>query len=141
MRLHHAFSWILQILMAVAFFAAASDILLGDPEAVRTFQELGMEPVGRYLIGGLEVAAAFLLLTPFSIALGSLLSWGLMTGALIAHLTRLGFAGDQLGTSLLALTLWIASIAILYLRRDQIEFVRCMFECSPGHPGHHRKLW
>ena len=141
MRLHHAFSWILQILMAVTFLAAAGDVLLGDPEAVQTFRTLGMEPFGRYLVGGLEVVAAFLLLTPFSIALGSLLSWGLMTGALIAHLTRLSFAGDQWGTALLAVMLWIASVAILYLRRDQIEFVRCMFECSPGHPGHHRKLW
>jgi uncharacterized membrane protein YphA (DoxX/SURF4 family) len=94
------------------------------------FENLGMEPGGRYLIAILELAAALLLLIPFSAPWGAILAWGVMSGALIAHLTKLGLAGAMLPMTLAAVFNWCASTVILILRHNQIEFIRCMFACE-----------
>ncbi len=120
--------WILQILVVGILATAALPKIGGDPNTVEVFGRLGIGNFGRILVGALELVAALLLLTPYTAAKGALLGWGVMSGALIAHLTRLGFSGDMLATGLLALAVWLLCAIILYLRRDEIEFIRCMFE-------------
>jgi putative oxidoreductase len=121
-----AVSWILQILVALVLAASAFAKISGQNQAVLIFESLGMEPTGRLLIGGLELIAALLLFVRFSAAWGAILAWGLMTGALIAHGTHLGFTGAMLPMGLAACFNWIASVTIILLRRDQIEFFRRM---------------
>lgn len=123
-------AWVLQILLALVLGASAIAKLAGNTESIMLFENLGMEPGGRYLIALLELAAALLLLVPFSAPWGAVLAWGVMTGALIAHLSKLGMAGAMLPMTLTAAFNWCASAAILFLRRNQIEFVRCMFACE-----------
>lgn len=125
-------AWVLQIIVALVLGASALAKLAGNAESIMLFENLGMEPGGRYLIALLELAAAVLLLIPFSAPWGALLAWGVMTGALIAHLSKLGLAGTMLLMTLAAAFNWCAAAAILYLRRHQIEFVRCMFACERG---------
>lgn len=130
-------SWALQVLVALVLGASALAKLGGHAESVTIFESLGMEPAGRYFVAVLELLAALLLLVPFSTAWGAILAWGLMTGALIAHLTRLGVAGPMLPMTLAAAFNWCASAVILFLRRRQTEFVRCMFDRdeASGKPG------
>ena len=127
-----ALAWILQILVACVLGASAVAKLAGNAESIMIFENLGMEPGGRYLIAILELAAALLLLIPFSVNWGAILAWGVMSGALIAHLTKLGLAGTMLPMTLAAAFNWCGSAAILFLRRDQTEFIRCMFERENG---------
>lgn len=126
----NGFAWVLQILVALVLGASAIAKLIGNAESIMLFENLGMEPGGRYLIALLELAAALLLLIPFSAPWGAVLAWGVMTGALIAHLSKLGMAGTMLPMTLAAAFNWCASAAILFLRRNQIEFIRCMFDCE-----------
>jgi uncharacterized membrane protein YphA (DoxX/SURF4 family) len=123
-------AWLLQITVAIVIGASAIAKLVGNADTVMIFENLGMEPTGRYLIAILELTAALLLLIPFSAAWGAVLAWGLMSGALIAHLTKLGLTGAMLPMTLAAAYNWCASTAILLLRRHQIEFIRCMFACK-----------
>lgn len=121
-------SYPLQVATAGILAVAGVMKLTGDPGSIEMFAQLGMDPFGRILVGALECASALVLLLPFAAAWGAVLAWGLMTGALIAHLTRLGITGDMLPYAAIALAVWIACIAIVYLRREEIGFVRCMFE-------------
>ena len=123
-----ALAWILQLLVACVLGASAVAKLAGHTESIMIFENLGMEPGGRYLIAILELTAALLLLIPFSVNWGAILAWGVMTGALIAHLTKLGLAGTMLPMTLAAAFNWCGSAGILFLRRHQTEFIRCMFE-------------
>lgn len=127
-RSNRLLAYPLQGAAAVILAFAGVSKLTGDPGSVEMFARLGMEPFGRYLVGGLECVAALILILPYAAAWGGVLAWGLMTGALIAHATRLGVSGNMLPFAAAALAIWIASSAILYLRREEIGFVRCMFE-------------
>ncbi len=132
MKVKVLISWILQIIIAVTLGAAAAAKITGHEETVAVFKTLGMEPEGRYLIGGLEAMAAFLILVPQSVAWGALLGWGLMTGALIAHLTRLGFDSTESSMGLLAFLTWLFCNVVLYLRRERIELIDSMFGGESG---------
>jgi uncharacterized membrane protein YphA (DoxX/SURF4 family) len=127
-----ALAWILQVLVACVLGASAIAKLIGNAESIMLFSNLGMEPGGRYLIAVLEMIAALLLLVPFSATWGAILAWGVMTGALIAHFTKLGMVGTMLPMTLAAAFNWCASAAIIFLRRHQTEFIRCMFDCDSG---------
>lgn len=121
-------AWILQLTVAVLLAYYAWPKLSADPHSVANFEELGMGAFGRVLIGLLELITAVLLVIPPSAAWGALLGWGIMSGALIAHLTRLGFEGNAGALGALALAIWIATTIILVLRRSQVPIIRCMFD-------------
>ncbi len=55
------------------------------------FTELGMEPTGRIIIGLIEATAALMLMTKNYPAMGALLGIGVLCGAVIAHVSILGF--------------------------------------------------
>lgn len=90
------------------------------PESVAIFRQLGLEPHGRIGIGLLELVAAGLLLIPARVLPGALLSFLLMSGALLSHLTRLGFAGDMGSLALLAGIVWICSLCLILRRRPAL---------------------
>lgn len=116
-------SWILQVCIAAALIPSAYLKLTGSPESVATFTQLGMEPAGRYIIGFIEAAACLLLLTPTSAAYGGLLTVCLMLGAVLAHLTKLGFHDVS---CVICIALLIASAMVTYLRRMQIRSIARM---------------
>jgi hypothetical protein len=81
------------------------------------------EPHFRYLTGGVEAVASLLLLIPGLQVAGAAVAFATMTGAIFFHvLTPLGIDpyndGGKLFTE--ACTLWVFSLAILFLRRDEI---------------------
>lgn len=119
----------LRLLLVLVFAGAGIAKFKGAEISTPLFESLGMEPGGRYLIGFLELLTALLLLVPFSVTSGALLGWGILSGALLAHLTKLGLSGDMLPMTATALSGWLACIALIFLRRDQIPFIRHMFDC------------
>jgi hypothetical protein len=117
-------SWILQMIVAVILLQTLFFKFSGAAESVYIFSTLGAEPWGRYASGVVELIASILLLVPRTAALGALLSLGTISGAIMAHLTRLGIAlapvNDNGELFALALIVFICSAAILFIRRRAI---------------------
>lgn len=117
---------ILRILSAIILLQTLYFKFTAAPESVQLFSELGMEPHGRLLIGAIELVAAILLLIPSSIIYGAILSAGIMAGAIIGHITKLGFAGDRLSLGLLAFVVFFSCIAIMVIRRKDLPILNHM---------------
>jgi len=126
-------SWILRVVAAVILGQTLFFKFSGSEESVALFTQLEMEPYGRILIGVLELIAVILLLIPTSKAYGAVLSTGLMTGALIGHVTKLGFAGEMLSLSILAGIVFASSIALLILHRNEVPILKDLFKAE-GQP-------
>ena len=128
----HAVSWLLQLLAAVILLQTLFFKFTGAEESVYIFSTLGMEPVGRIGSGVLELIAAVLLVVPSTVTAGAVLAMGLMAGAIVSHLTILGIEVKGDGGLLfgLALTVFVASAIVLYLRREQIPVVGRYFQVA-----------
>lgn len=111
-------SWVLQLSVAVILLQTLFFKFTGAEESVFIFSTLGVEPWGRYASGVVELVAAALLLIPGFAAYGALLSLGVISGAIISHLTVLGIEvrGDGGLLFALAMIVFICSLAILALR-------------------------
>lgn len=119
--------WSLQLIAALALLIEAIPKLSGAEECRATFIALDMEPTGRVITGLLELCAALLLILPNSTSYGAILATGLMSGAIIAHITKLGFHGHHFTMVIEALVVLTASIAIIYLRRHEMPIIGRMF--------------
>jgi putative oxidoreductase len=93
----------------------------GHPESVELFTKLGVEPWGRIGTGVIELVASILLFIPSTIFFGALLSLGLMSGAILSHLTIIGIEskGDGGQLFMLAIVVWLCSAFIIFLKRQQ----------------------
>ncbi|MFN8005187.1 MAG: DoxX family protein [Acidobacteriota bacterium] len=120
-------SWVLQVVVAVILLQTLFFKFTGAVESVYIFSTLGAEPWGRIGSGVIELIASVLLLLPRTVTLGALLALGTISGALFAHLTRLGIAltavGDRGELFALAVVVFVASLGILLLRRRQIPII------------------
>ena len=118
--------WIAQVIVVVILGQTLFYKFSDHPDTVALFGQLGMGAFGYKLIGSLELIACLLLLIPGVNAWGALLGWGLMTGAIIAHISKIGFEGPmgQLGT--MAIIAWLLCVTIMYVRRSEIPFLRCV---------------
>jgi uncharacterized membrane protein YphA (DoxX/SURF4 family) len=121
-------NWIFRLIPAVIVGRAAWMKFSGDPNVSMMFESLGMEPDGRFLIGTIEALCVVLLLSPRISAWGAILCLGVMTGAVIAHVTVLGFDGSLGALFAMALASLGSSIALIYRMRHQVPFIRSMFE-------------
>jgi hypothetical protein len=124
-RAHLITSWILQILAAVILCQTLFFKFTGAEESVYIFRTVGAEPWGRIGSGILELIAAILLLIPATSSLGALLSLGVISGALVSHLTVLGIVVKDDGGLLftLAVVVFAASLAVLIIRRHELPVV------------------
>lgn len=123
-------SWVLQGIAAVILFQTLFFKFTAAPESVYIFRTVGAEPWGRIGSGVLELVAVVLLLTPRTVALGALLALGLISGAIMSHLTVLGIdvLGDGGFLFGLAIVVFASSAGILFIRRAQIPVVGRLFE-------------
>ncbi len=108
------------ILLQTLFFK-----FTGAEESVYIFTKVGLEPWGRYASGVVELIAAVLLLIECKAWIGALLSLGVISGAIVSHLTVLGIVVKNDGGLLfgLAVTVFVTSAIVLYLYRRQIPVV------------------
>ncbi|MBK7939497.1 MAG: DoxX family protein [Lewinellaceae bacterium] len=95
------------------------------PESVYIFQSLGAEPWGRIGSGVLELIVSGLLLWPRTVAIGAVGALGVISGALMAHLTKLGIEVQGDGGTLfyLALVVFAGSAVLAWLRRREIPVI------------------
>lgn len=116
-------SWVLQLAAAVIMGQTLFFKFTGAPEPIYIFTTLGAEPYGRWLAGISELVAVVLLLWPAMAGAGALLGMGVMSGALLAHLTtKLGIEvlGDGGLLFYLGVGVWVACAVIVLIRRHQL---------------------
>lgn len=111
----------LRILVALILIQTLRFKFFAHPDSVYIFEKIGMEPMGRILIGVFELLAGILILIPRTIWMGALLSLGLMIGAVTIHFTQLGIEVNNDGGLLFytaVLTLILSSLILLVYRKD-----------------------
>jgi hypothetical protein len=114
-------SWVCRITAAVILAQTLFFKFSGAKESVYIFTKIGMEPWGRIGSGVVELVAAILLLAPRFAWAGALLALGVITGALISHLTVLGIVVQDDGGLLFALAVIVfitSAITLVLHRRD-----------------------
>jgi len=123
-------SWICRIAAAVILVQTLFFKFTGAPESVYIFTKVGMEPWGRYGSGVTELIASILLLTPRFTWAGALLAMGVISGAIVFHLTVLGIVVQNDHGLLfgLALAVFLTSTVVAWLHRDQIPFLPARFK-------------
>jgi len=115
-------SWILQVIAAAILFQTLFFKFTAAEESVYIFTTLGMEPWGRIGSGVAELIACVLLLVPRTVPLGALLSLGVISGAIVSHVTKLGVVVKNDGGLLftLALVVFASSAGVVWIRRRQL---------------------
>jgi uncharacterized membrane protein YphA (DoxX/SURF4 family) len=108
-------TWVLQGVVAAAFFAAGSAKLAGVASMVQLFDQIGIGQWFRYATGLVEIAGALALIYPGLAALGGLwlgatMFFGVLTHLLVLHTSPVP-----------AIVLGLLNALIVYLRRA--EFV------------------
>jgi putative oxidoreductase len=127
-------TWILQLAVAGILLQTLFFKFTGAAESVYIFSTLGMEPWGRYASGVAELIAAVLLLIPGCASFGALLALGVISGAIVSHLTVLGIEvqGDGGLLFALAVIVFLSSLAILALRWRELPILGAMLATSPS---------
>ncbi len=127
-------SWALQLVVVAILFQTLFFKFTGAEESRYIFGKLGLEPWGRIASGVAELIAVVLLLYPRTTAMGALLSLGVISGAILSHLTKLGIVVKNDGGLLfvLALVVFAGSAAILVIRRAQLPLVGMRFQQNLG---------
>ena len=111
-------SWIAQLVAAAILGQTLFFKFTGATESKYIFSRLGVEPWGRIGTGVLELIAVFLLLTPRTAVYGAVLALGLMGGAIMTHLTKLGIEvqGDGGLLFILAVVVLVAALTVVAIR-------------------------
>ena len=119
------FPLVLRIIVAIILIQTLRFKFTGHPDSIYIFETVGLEPYGRIGIGILELIAGVLLLIPRTVWVGATLTPGIIGGAIMMHLTKLGIEinndGGVLFTTAL-LTFALATI-VLYSYKKDIPFI------------------
>ena len=120
-------SWALRGIVAVILLQTLFFKFTAAKESVYIFSTLGLEPWGRIGSGVVELIASILLLTPRTVAYGAALSLGVIGGAILSHVTKLGIrlpaVGDNGELFALAVVVFVCSAAVLVLHRNELPLV------------------
>src|SRR6059036_316459 len=133
-RTERIIGWLCRIVAAVILAQTLFFKFNGADESIYIFTKVGLEPWGRYGSGVAELIATILLLTPRFTWAGALLALGVISGALISHLTVLGVVVKDDGGLLfgLAVIVFVTSAITAFLHRRQIPVVSQIFKPQPA---------
>ena len=122
-------SWICRAVAVVILLQTLYFKFTGAEESVYIFTKVGLEPWGRYATGVAELFAAVLLLVPRTAWLGAAIAAGVMLGAIVSHLTKLGIVVKDDGGLLFALAIivFVTAMLTLFIHRRQIPFAKNAF--------------
>lgn len=117
-------SWTLRGIAAVIMLQTLYFKFTASPESVYIFTRVGLEPAGRIGIGVAELIASILLLYPKTIIFGALLGVGIISGALMFHLTRLGIVIMNDGGQLFyyAVIVEACCLILVWLYKEQFPY-------------------
>ncbi|MEL6659735.1 MAG: DoxX family protein [Bacteroidota bacterium] len=123
MKTNNIVSWVLRIIAAGILLQTLFFKFSAAPESVYIFSELGIEPWGRIGSGIAELIVSVLLLVPRTAWLGAVGGLGVISGAIMAHLTKLGIEvqGDGGTLFVLALVVFASCAGTLYLHRADLQ--------------------
>src|SRR5277367_378264 len=123
-------SWTCRISAAVILLQTLFFKFTGAEESIYIFTKVGLEPWGRYGSGIVELIASILLLTPRYAWAGALLALGVISGAIISHLTVLGIVVKDDGGLLfgLAIAVFVTCAITAVLHRSQIPCLGGLFK-------------
>ena len=121
MRITTIISWVLRLTAAIIMLQTLFFKFTGHPESVELFTKLGVEPWGRIGTGVIELFAGILLLTPSTVSIGAFLGIGLMTGAILSHLSVIGIESKGDGGLLftMAIIVLISCLVLTWMHRAQ----------------------
>ena len=116
---------IIRVVIAIILVQTLRFKFTAHPDSVYIFSQVGLEPIGRIGIGILELISAILILFPKTIWAGALLTVGIISGAIMMHLTQIGIEVHNDGGMLfyLALTVFLLASIILYNQRKNIPIL------------------
>lgn len=116
------FVWGLQILSALIMVQSLFFKFSAAAESVYIFDKVGLGAAGRIGTGIAELVASVLLLTPSLAWFGALLGVGIMSGAVLSHLTLLGIEvqGDGGYLFFLGMVVLVSCAVVLWIRRRQV---------------------
>jgi putative oxidoreductase len=107
-------TFVVRIMLAIAFVAAGCAKLAGVPAMVQVFEAIGLGQWFRLVTGAVEITGAILLVAPRTIGLGAALLTATMTGAVFTHIVLIG------GNPNPAIVLLLLSAFILWERRGDV---------------------
>ena len=115
----------LRIVVAIILVQTLRYKFTAHPDSVYIFTSVGLEPYGRIGIGVIELISAILILIPKTVWLGSILSLGIISGAILMHLTGLGIEinGDGGILFYMAIVVFVLSFILLWVNRKSIPFI------------------
>jgi hypothetical protein len=122
--------WLCRILAAIIMAQTLYFKFTGAAESIYIFKTLGIEPVGRIVVGMVELLACILILWPKTNIMGTILTLAVMSGALFSHLTKLGIQvlnddGKLFG---LAVLVWFSSLLLLILQaKDTFKYLKSIY--------------
>ncbi|CAL2101143.1 DoxX family protein [Tenacibaculum sp. 190130A14a] len=118
---------ILKLVAAVIMLQTLFFKFTGAQESIDLFTKLAGENEASMRIGTgvLELIASILLFIPNKTWLGAILTVGLMGGAIMGHLTKIGIEhnGDGGGLFICAIITLVAGAILLILNRKHIPFI------------------
>ncbi|MGJ8637067.1 MAG: DoxX family protein [Phycisphaerales bacterium] len=133
-------SWILQLVLAFILGQSLFFKFTAQPETVALFEVLGAEPFGRIATAIAELVCVILLLVPKTSVIGAIASVGVISGAIMAHLTKLGISIDPIalakpniaplegpGLFIMAVIVFVGGLVIIAIRRTQIPILGSKF--------------
>lgn len=125
MNYKNIFLWILRLVAAAIMLQTLYFKFRAEPESVKLFTELGMEPWGRIGTGIFELIASILILYPKTTGYGAVLGLGLMSGAIFFHLTKLGinFNGDPILFIYAVIVFVCCAILAFVYRNDLLKVI------------------
>jgi len=123
-------SWIAQLVIAGVLAMASFSKLSGSEASVALFDALGVGAGARLGVGIAEAFAVVLILVPQTVTIGALLALGVVTGAIVTHLVKLGIVirgvhPDIDGATMfvMAVVVFVASLVVLTIRRAEIPLI------------------
>src|SRR5258706_1796354 len=129
-RTERIVGWTCRIAAAVILAQTLFFKFTGAEESIYIFTKVGLEPWGRYGSGAAELIATILLLTSRFAWAGALLALGVISGALVSHLTVLGIVVKDDGGLLfgLAITVFVTCAVTAFLHRRKIPVLSQLFK-------------
>ncbi|MEW7291026.1 DoxX family membrane protein [Aquimarina sp. 2304DJ70-9] len=115
---------LLRIVVAIILIQTLRFKFTAHPDSVYIFTKVGLEPYGRIITGITELIAGILLFIPKTIWVGATLTLGIIGGAIMMHLTRLGIEVNNDGGALFitAVITFTLSAIILWIKRREVSF-------------------
>ena len=112
----------MRVIVAIILLQTLYFKFSAHPDSIHIFETVGMEPWGRIGTGIVELIAGILLLIPSTAWIGAGMAFGVISGAVVMHLTLLGIDVNGDGGQLfyMALFVFIASGIILWFEKDKI---------------------